>query len=222
MTSDGRGRSHGRERPGTGAVVRRLGLVALLVLIDLWSKARVFAWLDHPATVLLRSCPHRHGRLHVLGDDVGWFTFMLSENSGAATGLLSGHPGVLVVGRVLAASFLVWLILRTPVARRWFSLALVLVLAGALGNLYDNLARASWGHSGAEGFRWGMVRDFIDVYFAGWKWHFPTFNVADSCITVGAVLLLLSGLGREEEGTGAETGTGTGAGAALPPGGQSM
>ena len=39
------------------------------------------------------------------------------------------------------------------------------------------------------------VRDFIDVYFTGWDWHFPTFNVADSCISVGAVLLLLSGLG---------------------------
>jgi signal peptidase II len=38
------------------------------------------------------------------------------------------------------------------------------------------------------------VRDFIDVYFASWDWHFPTFNVADSCITVGAALLLLSGL----------------------------
>jgi lipoprotein signal peptidase len=34
------------------------------------------------------------------------------------------------------------------------------------------------------------VRDFIDVYFARWDWHFPTFNVADACISVGAVLLL--------------------------------
>jgi signal peptidase II len=36
------------------------------------------------------------------------------------------------------------------------------------------------------------VRDFIDVYFAFRDWHFPTFNVADSCITVGAVFLFLS------------------------------
>jgi signal peptidase II len=42
------------------------------------------------------------------------------------------------------------------------------------------------------------VRDFIDVYFAAFDWHFPTFNVADSCITVGAVLLLGTSLfGRE-------------------------
>ena len=48
---------------------------------------------------------------------------------------------------------------------------------------------------------YGAVRDFIDVYTPQWRdtlpWgaHFPTFNVADSCITVGAVLLLLSGFG---------------------------
>ena len=36
------------------------------------------------------------------------------------------------------------------------------------------------------------MRDFIDVYFSRWDWHFPTFNVADSCITVGAVLLFVS------------------------------
>ena len=40
----------------------------------------------------------------------------------------------------------------------------------------------------------GPVRDFIDVYFYGWDWHFPTFNLADSCITVGAILLLGTGL----------------------------
>ena len=70
---------------------------------------------------------------------------------------------------------------------------MVLVLAGALGNLHDNLFLER--HSG-ETFGW--VRDFIDVYFSRWAWHFPTFNVADSCITVGAVLLLLSGLEAEE------------------------
>jgi signal peptidase II len=40
----------------------------------------------------------------------------------------------------------------------------------------------------------GPVRDFIDVYFPVIDWHFPTFNFADSCITVGAIVLLLSGL----------------------------
>jgi signal peptidase II len=55
-----------------------------------------------------------------------------------------------------------------------------------MGNLYDNLFMPS----GELPF--GQVRDFIDVYFRVWDWHFPTFNVADSCISVGAVLLFLS------------------------------
>ena len=54
------------------------------------------------------------------------------------------------------------------------------------GNLF---ARAA-----GEPLEVGLVRDFIDVYFGLWDWHFPTFNVADSCISVGAVLLLISSL----------------------------
>jgi signal peptidase II len=82
------------------------------------------------------------------------------------------------------------LLARTPTGRGIFTTALVLVLGGALGNLYDNLF-LNLPH---EGRPFGPVRDFIDVYFRAFDWHFPTFNVADSCITVGAALLLLSGL----------------------------
>jgi signal peptidase II len=68
--------------------------------------------------------------------------------------------------------------------------ALVLILSGAAGNLYDNLFMAPR----RPGARFGEVRDFLDVYFPVWDWHFPTFNVADACITVGAVLLIASSL----------------------------
>ena len=79
--------------------------------------------------------------------------------------------------------------------RRLLTWALVLVLAGAVGNLYDNLFTPAR----REGARFGEVRDFIDVYFARWDWHFPSFNLADACISVGAVLLLATSLfGREE------------------------
>jgi signal peptidase II len=57
---------------------------------------------------------------------------------------------------------------------RW---ALAMVVGGALGNLWDRLAR-------------GTVTDFVDVYYG--EWHWATFNVADSAITVGAILLGLS------------------------------
>jgi signal peptidase II len=59
------------------------------------------------------------------------------------------------------------------------AVALMLVLGGALGNLLDRLIH-------------GYVIDFIDVYYGAWHW--PAFNVADSAITVGAVLLVVDAL----------------------------
>ena len=183
-------------RPGRRTVLGRFALAAALVAADLWSKAAVFAWLSDPDADLVRDV-HGHLRHHVLGPDVGWLCFMLSKNAGAAFGRFSEFPHLLVGGRVVAALFLAWLLVRTPRTRRWFSLALVLVLAGALGNLYDNLFL----HDAATDHPYGEVRDFIDVYFA-WigeaGWHFPTFNVADSGITVGAVLLFLTSFSKDE------------------------
>ena len=171
-----------------------LTIVAVLVGVDLWSKGAVFGWLDSAegAAEVGRS-ESGQPRYRVLG--LEWLGFMLNLNYGAAFGQGSSAQGVLVAGRCLAALFLSVLIFRTPVGQRLYLSALVLILSGALGNLYDNLFFEP--HPGLSGYaggrRFGPVRDFIDVYFTGWNWHFPTFNVADSCITVGAVLLLLSG-----------------------------
>ncbi len=58
----------------------------------------------------------------------------------------------------------------------------------------------------------GPVRDFIDVYFSYWDWHFPTFNVADSAISVGALVLIFgphdSESGGQEDDSGLERGSG--------------
>ena len=97
---------------------------------------------------------------------------------------------ILRCGAVLLVS---WFLLRAPRGQRIYLAALVLILAGAAGNLYDNFFFRPHDHDPSRPF--GPVRDFIDVYFARWDWHFPTFNVADSCISVGAVLLGLSGFG---------------------------
>jgi signal peptidase II len=166
--------------------------VAVLLVLDLWSKAAVFAWmedLDRAGKLVADDCGHAHER-HELID--GWLTFMLSLNPGAAFGQLDKWPWLLVGGRVFAALFLTWLLVRTPRGKPVLVTAFVLVLAGALGNLYDNLLRArdlQLDRFYAER-RFMPVRDFIDVYFSAWQWHFPTFNVADSCITIGAILLL--------------------------------
>lgn len=174
------------ERPRAAVVVRRLSIVALIIAADLWSKAAVFAWMESMGDrFALEHDVHGHQRHEIFGE---WFAFMLSLNPGAAFGQLESFPYLLVGGRILASLFLVYWIVTSRVGRPAFNAALVLVMGGALGNLYDNLF-LDLPHDGRP---FGPVRDFIDVYFGVWDWHFPTFNVADSCITVGAVLLLYS------------------------------
>ncbi|MGB5472783.1 MAG: signal peptidase II [Gammaproteobacteria bacterium] len=79
---------------------------------------------------------------------------------------------------VVCGVLLVWL--RRLHAREWrTALALTLILGGAIGNLIDRLL-------------YGHVIDFIDVYYK--TWHWPTFNIADSAISIGAALLVLDAL----------------------------
>lgn len=101
-------------------------------------------------------------------------------NTGAAFSFLGNASGwqrwlfiALAVGVIIL--LVVWL-RRLPAGQKWTALSLALILGGAIGNLVD---RAVYGH----------VIDFIDFYYGSWHW--PTFNVADSAITVGAALLLL-------------------------------
>lgn len=186
-----------QERPGARCVALRLTVAAILVALDLWSKAAVFGWLGPRPAGLVHDA-HGHPRWHLLGD---WLTFMLSYNPGMAWGLELVPTWVLVAGRCAAAAFLVWMVATLPAARRLLSWALVLVLSGAVGNLYDNLFTPPR----REGARFGEVRDFIDVYFPVWDWHFPTFNVADACISVGAVLLLAVSLFARESAAGKQS-----------------
>ncbi|MEX1024164.1 MAG: signal peptidase II [Planctomycetota bacterium] len=174
---------------------KRFLVVLVLVALDQWSKAAVFEYLDpqrliHDAPAALEIDPHGHRRL-VLVDP--WFAFMLSLNPGAAFGRLGDFPHFLIWGRALAVVFLTAWTWRVSLRPRAHFLALVLVLAGAAGNLIDNL----WTGPHVEGHPYGLVRDFLDVWFVsaeegrggwGWDYHFPTFNVADACITVGAIL----------------------------------
>jgi len=158
---------------------RRFSAVAALVLADQWSKGAVFRWI-----------PVRHQSEPLSGE---WLAFCNSCNPGAAFGQLADYPLLLVVGRAVAVLFLSGLLLRAPARPRLGLVAMTLVLAGALGNLIDNL----WTGCAVpgQGFPFG-VRDFIDVWyqpFLGIDRHFPAFNVADSCITVGACVWILAG-----------------------------
>jgi len=110
-----------------------------------------------------------------------FLNLVLVWNPGVSFGLLAGlgdaRPGLLVAVTVAIAALLaVWLWREE---RRLPRTALVLVLAGAVGNLIDRV-------------RFGAVVDFLDFHWAGYHW--PAFNVADSAIVIGAGLLLLDGL----------------------------
>jgi signal peptidase II len=109
-----------------------------------------------------------------------FFNFTLAYNSGAAFSFLADAGGwqrwfFVALALAISAGLVVWLYrLRANVWGE--AVAITLILGGALGNVIDRL----W-H--------GHVIDFIDVYYQNWHW--PAFNVADSAITVGAVLLVL-------------------------------
>ncbi len=110
----------------------------------------------------------------------------LIYNTGAAFSFLDQAGGwqrwlFVVLAVIVSSLLLVWLY-RLPDERRWLACALSLILGGALGNLWDRLSL-------------GYVVDFIDVYYG--PWHWPAFNVADSAISVGAVMLLLDALRKE-------------------------
>lgn len=109
------------------------------------------------------------------------FNLTLSHNPGIAFGWLNGGQTtiqwlLLLVIVAITLSLVVWLI-RTPPFMKIQALALSLIISGALGNLCDRIVR-------------GYVVDFLDFYYQ--SWHFHTFNLADSFISVGAVLLILS------------------------------
>lgn len=143
-----------------------LGCALLVCLLDQASKGLASAMLDYgmPRGV------------------VPGFNLTLLHNTGAAFSLLNDASGwqrwlfsgiAVVVGGVVIA----WLA-SLDADERWAPCALALILGGALGNLVDRV-------------HLGYVVDFIQIYYERWSW--PAFNLADSAITIGALMLLLRG-----------------------------
>lgn len=126
----------------------------------------------------------------------GVFDWTLTYNEGVAFSLF-GEGGevqryTLSAVAVTISAIFAWWLRRLPAADRWSALALALVIGGALGNVIDRL-------------RLGHVVDFILLYWG--EWHWPAFNLADSCIVVGAAILVLAGLRKDPPGHAAQSGT---------------
>ena len=145
----------------TALRTRRLALtVAVVVLVvDQLTKWWVVATLPGKPIVLVE----------------GFLQFRFVSNSGAAFSLLDGFGSVIGLIAIAAAVFI--FLVAVKVESTGETVALGLVLGGALGNLADRAFRG-------DGFLDGGVVDFVDFSF------FPAFNVADSAITIGAILAL--------------------------------
>jgi signal peptidase II len=107
----------------------------------------------------------------------GLFRVTLVRNSGAAFGMLQGGRVFLIVASVAASIFIMFLAERMPREERAKRIFLGMILGGALGNLVDRLYP-------------GHVIDFIDMGIASYRW--PVYNFADTAVTIGGVLLVLS------------------------------
>ncbi|WP_206953715.1 signal peptidase II [Trinickia acidisoli] len=113
-----------------------------------------------------------------------FFNFLLIFNRGAAFSFLSTASGWqrwAFTGLGVAAACLIVYLLKRHGNQRLFCTALALIMGGALGNVIDRLVH-------------GRVIDFLDFHVA--HWHWPAFNLADSAIVIGAMLLVLDELRR--------------------------
>lgn len=113
-----------------------------------------------------------------------FLNFALAFNTGAAFSFLSDAGGwqniFFAIVAFVVSVIILFMVRRLGANDTQVAVALTLVLGGAAGNVIDRL-------------RFGYVVDFIDVYYRSWHW--PTFNIADSAITIGAVLLVMDAFG---------------------------
>lgn len=140
------------------------GVALVVIVLDQWSKH----WASSALTYRV---PERV---------TAWFDLMLAHNTGAAFSFLAGAGGwqrwfFAAVAVSVSVVIAVW-IARARGGPWWLLLGLGAILGGGLGNLIDRL-------------RLGHVVDFLSVHYRDWYW--PAFNLADSAITLGVVLMLL-------------------------------
>jgi signal peptidase II len=143
-------------------------LAALLLGLDQWTKIIAVAALEYAVPVPV----------------VPGLNWKLVHNHGAAFSLLAGASGwqrwfFLTLALVISVVLTLWL-RRLPRIAWNLCLPLALIVSGAIGNAIDRVL-------------YGYVIDFVHVYWREWSW--PVFNVADSAISVGAVMLVLYELG---------------------------
>ena len=151
--------------------VRWFGLAGLVVVLDRVTKYAVLA-------------SFAPGENRVITE---FFNLVLVFNKGAAFSFLASAQGwqtMFFAAIAVVASVVISFLIHKNQHKTLFCCGLGFILGGALGNLYDRVM-------------YGKVVDFLDFHIAGWHW--PAFNVADSAITVGAVILIVESFMHREE-----------------------
>jgi signal peptidase II len=142
-----------------------LWITLLVIAVDRFTKLWVMAHIVYIPSLKL----------------LPFLNLTLAFNTGAAFSFLHSMSGWqnLLLGSLacIISGIIIYGLAHLPARECWKSIALCLILAGALGNAWDRV-------------QYGFVIDFIDFYVG--KWHFAIFNMADSAICIGALMLLLS------------------------------
>jgi signal peptidase II len=143
-------------------------VMAALIIIDQLSKGAIQSSLYYQQSIPVID---------------GFFSIAYVRNSGAAFGFMAEGPAwfrqvFFLALPVLFCGWIFFLLVKTLKGPFYLSLAYALIIAGAVGNLIDR-------------FTLGYVVDFLLFYWKDEANHFPAFNVADSCITVAAGLLII-------------------------------
>lgn len=153
-------------------MLKYLWFSLLIIIADQVSKTVMVNWLD------------LYERVAVLP----FFNLTLAHNTGAAFSFLAGAGGwqrwfFVTLAGVISLVLVIWL-KRLAQTARLEAISLALIIGGAIGNVIDRLV-------------YGYVIDFLDVYVG--TYHWPAFNIADSAICVGAVLLIIDSFRKPAE-----------------------
>lgn len=139
-----------------------LWLSLIVIILDQITKILVLHYVQYPIAV------------------TPFFNIILAGNTGAAFSFLAGASGWQAwlfsgIAVIISIAIIYWLY-KLPPPKTWLPIALALILGGALGNVLDRIIH-------------GFVIDFLDFHIG--IYHWPTFNLADSAVVIGAIMLII-------------------------------
>jgi signal peptidase II len=147
-----------------------LAITALIILLDRLTKAWIVAHIPEGENIPIWD--HIFRLSHVRNPGAAFSLFTESDHPALTHNLLAGFS-------IIAAVVILVILLRIGRRATPTAVALAMILGGTIGNVWDRL-------------RYSMVTDFLEVHIV--HYHFPDFNVADSCIVIGGILLILDSL----------------------------